>query len=64
MINLSQVQFSFPRTVEKVIAGVSLVNFMTIDIYTNQALEMIKFVISNMYTQTVILNDVTGSGCS
>ena len=39
---------------EKVIAGASLVNFMAIDIYTNHALEIIKFVISNMGTQTVL----------
>ena len=61
MINISQGQFLFPPPVEKVIAGVLLVNFMPIDIYTNNYLEMIKFVISNMCAQTVILNNVTGS---
>ena len=35
---------------------------MAIDIYANNVLEMITFVISNMRTQTVILNNVTGSG--
>ena len=42
MINISQGQFSLPLTVAKIIAGVVLVNFMTIDIHTNHALEMIN----------------------
>ena len=55
MINISQGQFLFSLTVVKVIADILLVNFMNIYIYTNHALEMIKFVMSNMYTQTFAL---------
>ena len=57
MINISHGQFSSPLTAEKVIAGVLLANCMTIDtcIY--------KSCFGNdKRTQTLILNNVTGSG--